>query len=97
LCGVVGESALKDFERGEKSEPDAEEVGEKQDPGEGEVSVVDEEGEGGGEDGEAEMLGDEDGVVGEEGGVEGILDAGYVEAAVFGEWVIALDEQRNER
>ncbi len=92
LCGVVGEGALKDFECGEESEPEAEEVGEEQDPGEGEVSVVDEEGEGGGEDGKAEVLGDEDRVVGKEGGVEGVLDAGDVEAAVLGEWVIALDE-----
>jgi hypothetical protein len=32
--------------------------------------------------------------VGEEGGIEDVLDAGYVEAAVFSERVIAVDEQR---
>ena len=42
------------------------------------------------------MLSDEDCVVGEQGGIEGELYAGDVEAAVFGEWVIALDEQGYE-
>ena len=87
---------LEELECGVKGEPETEEVGEEQNPGEREVGLADEEGEGGREDGEAEMLGDEEGVVGEERGVEGVLDAGDVEASVFGEWVIALDEERDE-
>ena len=40
---------------------------------------------------------DEGEVVREESGVERGLDAGGVEAAVFGEWVVAVDEERAER
>ena len=36
-------------------------------------------------------------VVGEECGVERGLDAGGVQAAVLGEWVVAVDEKRAER
>lgn len=57
---------------------------------------MDEEGERGGEDGEAEVLGDEDRVVRKEGGVEGVLDSGDVESAVLCERVIALEEQGEE-
>ncbi len=78
---------------GEEGEPEAEEVGEEENPCEGEMGEVDQEGEGGSEDGEAEVLCDEDGVVGEERGVEGVLDASDVEAAVFGERVVAIEEQ----
>lgn len=42
------------------------------------------------------MLGDEDSVVGKEGGVESVLDAGDVEAAVFGEGVVAVEEEGDE-
>jgi hypothetical protein len=61
------------------------------------MGEVDEGGERGGEEGEAEVLGDEGGVVGEEGGVEGVLDACDVKAAVFGEGMVALDEERKHR
>jgi uncharacterized protein (TIRG00374 family) len=61
------------------------------------VGVADEEGEGRGEDGEAQVLGDKDGVVGVEGRVEGVLDARDVKAAVFRERMVALNEQRGER
>jgi hypothetical protein len=57
---------------------------------------MDEEGEHGSEDGVVQVLADEDGVVREEGGVEGELDAGDVEAAVLGEWVIPVEEKRGE-
>jgi len=43
-----------------------------------------------------EVLGDEGCVVGEEGGVEGVLNAGDVEAAVFGEGMVAVEEQRED-
>jgi hypothetical protein len=57
---------------------------------------MDEEGEHGSKDGVVQMLADEDGVVREERGVEGELDAGDVEAAVLGEGVIAVEEKRGE-
>jgi len=96
LRGVVREGPTEDFVRCVEGEPEAEEVGEEQHPGEGEVGEVNEEGEDGGEDGEAKVLGDKEGVVGEEGGVEDVLDSGDVEAAVFCERVIALEEQGEE-
>ena len=80
----VGDRALQQAMSSVEGEPEAEEVGEEQYPREGEMRVVDEESEYGSEDGEAEVLADEDGVVGEEGGVEGELDAGDVEASVLG-------------
>ncbi len=55
---------------------------------------MNEEGEDRGKDGEAKVLADEDGVVREEGGIEGELDAGDVEAAVLGERMIAVEEKR---
>jgi hypothetical protein len=42
------------------------------------------------------MLADKGGVVGEERGVEGVLDAGDVESSVFSERMIAVDEEREE-
>ena len=44
-----------------------------------------------------QVLGDELGEVREEGGVERELDAGDVEAAVFGERVVAMYQKRSER
>lgn len=79
-----------------EGEPEAEEVSEQKNPCEGEVGEVDDEGKGGGEEGEAEVLGDEEGVVGKEGGVKGVLDSGYVETAVLCEGVIALEEKCGE-
>ena len=49
------------------------------------------------EEREVQVLGDKGRVVREECGVEEVLDAGDVEAAVFGEGVVALDEQREGR
>ena len=97
LGELVGDGALEQAVRGVEGEPEAEEVGEQENPGEREVGEVDEEGEDGGEDGEVEVLADEDGVVREEGGVEGELDAGDVEAAVFGERVVAVEEKGDQR
>jgi hypothetical protein len=57
---------------------------------------MDEEGEHGSEDGVVEVLADEAGVVREERGVEGELDAGDVEATVLGERVIAVEEKCGE-
>ncbi len=81
---------------GVEGEPEAEEIGEKQDPGEREMREVDDEGEDGGEDGEVQVLADEDGVVREERGVEGELDASDVESAVLGERVVAVEEKCRE-
>ena len=83
---------MEDAVRGVEGEPEAEEVGEQENPGEREVGEMNEKGEHRGEDGEVKVLADEDGVVGEEGGVEGELDAGDVEAAVLGERVVAVEE-----
>ena len=84
LCGFVGDRALQDAVGCIEGETQAEEVGEQQNPGQREVGEMDEESEYRGEDGEVEVLADEDGVVREERGVEGELDAGNVEAAVLG-------------
>jgi len=43
------------------------------------------------------MLGDESGVVREEGWVERVFDASDVEATVFCKGVIAVEEQRKDR
>ena len=59
--------------------------------------MANETGDEGGEDGEAKMLGDEGGVVREERGVEFPKDARDVQAAVFGEGVVAVDKQDEER
>ena len=96
MCGVAGEGALQDAVRGIEGEPEAEEVGEQKNPGQGEMGVMDEEGEYWSEDGVVQVLADEDGVVREERGVEGELDAGDVEAAVLGERVIAVKEKGDE-
>jgi hypothetical protein len=96
LRGLAGGAALEEFKGGKEGQPDAEEVGEKEGPWKGEMGEMDDGGEGGGEERKAEVLGDEGGVVGEEGGVEGVLNACDVEAAVFGEGVIALDEKGSE-
>lgn len=48
------------------------------------------------EDGKVQVLADEDGVVGEERRIERQLNASYIETAVFGEGVIAVDEEGNE-
>ena len=66
-----------------EGEPETEEVGEQQYPGEREMRKVDEEGEHGSEDGEVKVLANEDGVVREEGRVEGELDSGDIEATVL--------------
>jgi len=58
---------------------------------------ADDSGEGRGEDGEVQVLADEVGVVREERGVKLVLDAGDVEAAVFGEGMIAVDAEGAER
>jgi len=47
------------------------------------VRKVNDEGEEGSEDGEVKVLANEDGVVREEGGVEGELDSGDIEATVL--------------
>jgi hypothetical protein len=60
------------------------------------VGVADQKGESRSEDRETQMLRDEDRVVRKEGGVERVLDARYVKAAVFRERVIALDKQGGE-
>jgi hypothetical protein len=54
---------------------------------------LDEAGDERGEEREAEVLADEAGVVRKEGRVEGVLDAGDVEAAVFGEGMVAVDRE----
>jgi len=74
-----------------EGKPEAEELGEQQNPGEREVGEVDEEGEDRGEDGEVEMLTNEDGVVREKCWIEGELDACDVEATVLGQRVVAIE------
>lgn len=92
----VGDGALEKLVGGEEGEPEAEQIGEEEHPGERETGTADEEGEGGSEDREAEVFGDEDGVVRKERGVEGILDAGDVEAAVFGEGMVTIEQEGDE-
>ena len=60
------------------------------------MGEANENGEDGSEDGEAKVLGDELSEVREEGAVEGELDAGGVEAAVFSERMKALHEKCGE-
>jgi hypothetical protein len=45
-----------------------------------------------GEDGKAEVFGHESGEVRKERGIDGVFDTGDVEAAVFREGVVAVDE-----
>jgi hypothetical protein len=92
----VGDAAGHDLTGGEEGEPEGEEIDEEDGPGEGDVGEADEGDERGDEEGEAEVLGDEGGVVGEEGGVKFDLDSGEVEAAVFCQGVVAMDEEREE-
>ena len=61
------------------------------------MSAMDYAGKRGCEEREVQVLGDEGRVMRKERGVEGVLDAGYVEAAVFGERMVALDEKREGR
>ncbi len=49
------------------------------------------------EDGEVEVLADEDGVVRKERGVEGELHACDVKATVLCKWVVAVEEKRESR
>ena len=61
------------------------------------MSAMDYAGKRGCEEREVQVLGDEGRVMRKERGVEGVLDAGDIEAAVFGERMVALDEQREGR
>ncbi len=79
-----------------KSEPEADEVGEKKGPRKREMREVHDEREDRGKDGEVKVFADEGGVVREEGGVEGELNAGDVETAVLCEGMVAVDEESDE-
>jgi hypothetical protein len=96
LRGFGGAGAAKQRAGSGERERNAEEVEREQDYRERKVRRADGRGHERSKDGEAKVLGDKLSEVGKERTVEGELDARDVEAAVFGERVIAVDEKCRE-
>jgi hypothetical protein len=97
LCDFSGNAAAENLLRSGECEKDAAKVYEQEHPIERQMGKVHNACKDRSEEREAQVLGDEGRVVGEERGVERVLYAGDVEAAILGEGMVAVDEQREER
>jgi len=97
LDGVAGEAAAQQQACCEQCKGDAEELDQHQHPLQGQVRETDDRRDERSEEREAEMRGDESGVVRKERGVQQVFDAGDVEAAVFSKGVVAVHQQRGQR